>query len=236
MINDMNVKDVIFNRDTISNWTDNQEKQLKELQGDVYDNYRNELIIKQMQIYDFLIVFEENSKYGIKSKGFNQIVIPAIYDSIKPCWSNFFIAEEDGKYGVVSTGYFDYSIVYPVVCDAINPSYIDLLIIQVDGKYGLLKMEGQSIRELVKPMFDEIIRVEEKEVYFLKSNGKLGLYHHDIIINPDFEEIDVPEVFGWIKVKKDNNWGYIGINKEFTTNINEAFLYYPFTLISESFK
>ena len=231
-----NIDDIAFNRNTISNWTENLEKQLRELQGDEYDDYRNELVIKQMQIYDSLIVFDENGKYGLKSKGFNQIVIPAIYDSINPCWSNFFIVEEEGKYGVVSTGYFDYSIVYPIVCDTINPSYIDLLIIQVNGKYGILKMEGQCIRILVETNYDEIIKEEEEEVYIIKKDGKLGLYHHGITIHPQFDEINVPKVFGWIKVKKDDEWGYIGIQKTFTADVAKAFLYYPFNLISDQYE
>ena len=54
IFDDINMEDVTFNRDTISSWTENEEKQLNELQGEEYDNYRNELIIKQMHIYDSL--------------------------------------------------------------------------------------------------------------------------------------------------------------------------------------
>ena len=62
------------------------------------------------------------------------------------------IIEQDGKYGLLSTGYFDSEIVYPIICDSIIASYIDLLIIEVNGKLGLLKMEGQSVRIILKPI------------------------------------------------------------------------------------
>lgn len=225
----------VFNRETISSWTENEEKQLNELQGEEYDNYRNELIIKQMHIYDSLLVFELNGKYGLKSKGFNHIVVQPQYSSIKSCWSNFFVIEQDGKYGLLSTGYFDSEIVYPIICDSIVTSYIDLLIIEVNGKFGLLKMDGRSIRMLIEPICDEIAKHGEEEFILIKKDGKLGFYHHNIIINPQFDDICVPEVFGWVKVKQDGEWGYIGVNKEFTKDVNEAFLYYPFTLIADEY-
>lgn len=235
IFDDIKMDDVAFNRDTISNWTDNEEKQLKQLQGKEYDNYRNELIIKQMHIYDSLVVFEEEGKYGLKSKGFNHIVAQPQYSSIKSCWSKFFIVEQDGKYGLLSTGYFDSEIAYPIICDSIVTSHIDLLIIEVNGKFGLLKMEGRSVRIILKPIYDEIAKHGKEEFIVIKKDGKLGFYHHGIIINPQFDDIYVPEVFGWIKVKKNEEWGYIGVGKEFTKNVNEAFLYYPFILIADEY-
>lgn len=229
------IDDVVFNRNIISEWTENIGKQLNELQGEEYENFKRELIFKQMHIYDSLIVYEENGKKGLRSKGFNHIVVQPQYSSIKSCWSNFFIIEQNGKYGLLSTGYFDSEIVYPIICDSIVASYIDLLIIEVNGKFGLLKMEGQSVRIILKPIYDEIAKYGEEEFILIQKDGKLGLYHHGIVVYPQYDDICVPEVFGWVKVKQDGEWGYIGIDRQFTKNVNEAFLYYPFALIADEY-
>lgn len=228
-------ENIEFNRYTISNWEKQYERQLNELQGDKLDELKRELVLKKMFIFDALVIFEDNGKFGVKSRGFDKVVIPADYDNIKPCASQHFIVEQNGKYGLIQTAYFHNNIVYPIVCDSITYTQHYMQKIQVNGKYGLLRL-NENLRIIVEPVYDSVELLGEDEFYILKKDNKMGIYHHDLVILPEYDEIKLPNVFGWVNVKKDNNWGYIGINKEFTTNINEAFLYYPFTLISESFK
>ena len=228
-------ENIEFNRNSVSNWEKQYERQLNELQGDKLDELKRELVLKKMFIFDALVIFEDNGKYGVKSRGFDKVVIPAEYDSINSCDPKYFIVEQNGKYGLIQTAYFEYKIVYPIICDSITYAKDFMQKIQVNGKYGLLKLD-EDLRVLVEPVYDSIELLGEDEFYILKRDNKLGIYHHGVLILPEYDEIKLPQIFGWVNVKKNNLWGYIGIDKEFTTDVNEAFLYYPFHLISEKYE
>lgn len=227
-------ENIEFNRGSISNWEKQYERQLNDLQGDELEKFKTELFMKKMFIFDALVIFEDNGKFGVKSRGFDKVVIPAEYDSINSCDPKCFIVEQNGKYGLIQTGYFDYKIVYPIVCDSITYAKHLMQKIQVNGKYGLLKLYD-NLRVLVEPVYDSIELFGDDEFYILKRDNKMGIYHHGVVILPEYDEVKLPHVFGWVNVKKDNQWGYIGMNKEFTTDVNEAYLYYPFHLISEKY-
>lgn len=227
-------ENIEFNRGSISNWEKQYERQLNDLQGDELEKFKTELFMKKMFIFDALVIFEDNGKFGVKSRGFDKVVIPAEYDSINSCDPKCFIVEQNGKYGLIRTGYFDYKIVYPIVCDSITYAKHLMQKIQVNGKYGLLKLYD-NLRVLVEPVYDSIELFGDDEFYILKRDNKMGIYHHGVVILPEYDEVKLPHVFGWVNVKKDNQWGYIGMNKEFTTDVNEAYLYYPFHLISEKY-
>ena len=228
-------ENIEFNRDSVSNWEKQYERQLNELQGDKLDELKRELVLKKMFIFDALVIFEDNGKFGVKSRGFDKVIIPADYDSINSCDPKCFIVEQNGKYGLIHTGYFDYKIVYPIVCDSITYAKHLMQKIQVNGKYGLLKLYD-NLRVLVEPVYDSIELFGDDEFYILKRDNKMGIHYHEVVILPEYDEIKLPHVFGWVNVKKSNQWGYIDINKEFTTDVNEAFLYYPFSLISEKYE
>ena len=228
-------ENIEFNRDSISNWEKQYERQLNDLQGDELEKFKTELFMKKMFIFDALVIFENHGKYGVKSRGFDKVVIPAEYDSINSCDPKCFIVEQNGKYGLIHTGYFDYKIVYPIVCDSITYAKHLMQKIQVNGKYGLLKLYD-NLRVLVEPVYDSIELFGDDEFYILKRDNKMGIHYHEVVILPEYDEIKLPHVFGWVNVKKNNQWGYIDINKEFTTDVNEAFLYYPFSLISEKYE
>ena len=228
-------ENIEFNRDTISNWEKRFERTLNDLQGDELEKFKDELFMKKMFIFDALVIFEDNGKYGVKSRGFDKLVIPAEYDSIRSCDPKYFIVEQNGKFGLIQTGYFDYNIVYPIVCDSITYTKYFMQKIKVGGKYGLLKLD-ENLRIIVDPVYDSIELFGDDEFYLLKKDNKMGIYHHEVMILPMYDEIKLPHVFGWVNVKKNNQWGYIGIDKEFTTHVNEAFLYYPFSLISERYE
>ena len=228
-------ENIEFNRDSVSNWEKQYERQLNELQGDELKKFKTELFMRKMFIFDALVMLEDNGKFGVKSRGFDKVVIPTEYDSIKSCAPQYFIVEQNGKFGLIHTGYFDYNIVYPIVCDSITYAKNFMQKIQVNGKYGLLRL-NENLRIIVEPIYDSIEFFGDDEFYLLKKDNKMGIYHNGVVILPEYDEIKLPHVFGWVNVKKNNQWGYIGINKEFTTNVNEAFLYYPFNLISEKYE
>lgn len=233
---EINTDENIFNRDTISNWEKQYESQLKELKGDELDKLKSELEIKKMYIFDELIRFEDNGKFGIKSRGFNKIIVPAEYEQIKGSWENVFPVKKNGKYGLIRVGFFNYEIIYPMICDDITftPNY--LWRIEVNRKFGLLENDEQSFKIISEPVFDSIESCQHDSCNILTRNGKKGIYHNGVLINPEYDEIELPHFFGWIKFKNNNVWGYIGLNKEYTTNVDEAFFYYPFMLMEDSYE
>ena len=83
-------ENVKFNREAISNWEKQYERLLNELQGDALEKFKTELFMKKMFIFDALVIFEDNGKYGVKSRGFDKVVIPAEYDSINSCDPKYF--------------------------------------------------------------------------------------------------------------------------------------------------
>ena len=127
-----NNDNILFNRETISNWENKYEKELNELQGEELKKFKTELFMKAMYIFDALVIFENKGKYGVKSRGFDKIVVPAEYDNIYACTPHFFVVEQNKKYGLIHTGYFDYKIVYPIVCDSITYAKHMMQKIQMD--------------------------------------------------------------------------------------------------------
>lgn len=183
-----NNDNILFNRETISNWENQYEKELNELQGEELKKFKTELFMKAMYIFDALVIFENKGKYGVKSRGFDKIVVPAEYDNIYACTPHFFVIEHNKKYGLIQTGYFDYKIVYPIVCDSITYAKHMMQKIQVNGKYGLLKLDD-NLRVIVEPIYDSIELLGDEEFYLLKKDHKMGIYHHDVVILPEYEEI-----------------------------------------------
>ena len=58
-------ENIEFNRDTISNWEKRFERPLNDLQGDELEKFKDELFMKKMFIFDALVIFEDNGKYGV---------------------------------------------------------------------------------------------------------------------------------------------------------------------------
>ena len=48
----------------------------------------------------------------------------------------------------------------------------------------------------------------------------------DIFIPPLYDGFFIPEVFGWIRVCKEGEWGYLDVNNEFTPDESKAYLCY----------
>ena len=48
----------------------------------------------------------------------------------------------------------------------------------------------------------------------------------DIFIPPVYDGFFVPEVFGWIRVCKDGEWGYLDVDNEFTPDESKPYLCY----------
>lgn len=73
--------------------------------------------------------------------------------------------------------------------------------------------------------YDDIIEQYENRYAILKKDNKCGLWSYDCFIPPVYEDVFIPEVLGWIMVKKDGEWGYIDENNDYTNDMDKAFLF-----------
>ena len=60
----------------------------------------------------------------------------------------------------------------------------------------------------------------------IKKGDKLGVFIDGHIVPPLYDGVFVPEVFGWIRVCKNGEWGYLDVDNEFTADVDMAYLCY----------
>jgi hypothetical protein len=60
----------------------------------------------------------------------------------------------------------------------------------------------------------------------IKKGDKLGVFLEGHIVPPLYDGVFVPEIFGWVRVCRNGEWGYIDINGDYTADANEAYLSY----------
>ena len=177
---------------------------------------------------DFIHKVYKNGKEGVKNDFLNYFIVPPIFDKVLcefNCGYNY-IVTIDGKYGIVQSNNNGF-LVLPCIYNKIETlkGFEDIVKIELDGKFGIVCLYGGDFARItIEPIYDLI---EEANCGFLilKKNGKYGLYKYGYILPADYERIFIPVVLGWVKVLKDSVWGYVDADKNFTTDINKAYLY-----------
>ena len=146
------------------------------------------------------------------------------------------------KYGLVKATEKGGNMIIPVVADEITPmeeffndEYLFGLgfIIRVGNQYGFA--DDNAI--ILYPEFDRIIYTPRKITPYLttEKDGKYGMHLEEYTIPAEYDEIRLPEVMGWVKVRKGNTWGFIDAYGAFTEDIQQAYImdynigdiYYP---------
>lgn len=179
-------------------------------------------------INEYIRTICKNGKEGVINLFLNCYIIPPIFDKVLcevNCGYNYIVAI-GGKYGIVQSNN-NGSLVLPCIYDNIEPlnKFEDIVKIELDGKYGVVCLYGGDFARItIEPIYDLI---EEANCGFiiLKKNGKYGLYKYGYILPTEYERIFIPVVLGWVKVLKDGVLGYIDIDRNFTSDINKAYLY-----------
>lgn len=177
---------------------------------------------------EFTHTVSENSKVGVINLFMNCYIVPPFFDKILcevNCGYNYIVAI-GGKYGIVQSNN-NGSLILPCIYDNIEPlnRFEDIVKIELDGKYGVVCLYGGDFARItIEPIYDSI---EETDSGFiiLKKSGKYGVYKSGYILPAEYERIFIPVVLGWVKVLKDSVWGYVDADKNFTTDINKAYLY-----------
>lgn len=177
---------------------------------------------------DFIHTVQENGKEGVKNDFFNHWIVPPIFDKIvdETNASLNYIVMDNGKYGIIQSDGKG-TLVCPCIYDQIEPlsNFGDWVKITLNDKYGIIELYGGDFaRVRVEPMYDDIQETDGGYV-ILKKNSKCGLFKYGYVLPTEYERIFIPTVMGWIKVMKNGVWGYVDTNKEFTEDMNKAFLH-----------
>jgi hypothetical protein len=98
---------------------------------------------------------------------------------------------------LIRIGFINYEIVYPIICEDITLTSNYLWEIQLNGKFGLLENDDKSIKIISNPIFDSIDSDQYKSYNIITKNGEKGIYHHDVLIEPEYDEIIIPQFLGW---------------------------------------
>ena len=223
-----------FTREIISQFFE-KEKELRGLSGkerSIYElKYKFELQYYK-QVYEDFSLFEENGKWGVKSNVFGLVTLAPIYDEVLDlCSDNPFTytvckVRLGNKYGCVCPDKNGGRMILPPIYDDVMSlndywgaeTINDKIIIKQDGKYGL----SCGYRVDLEPVYDKISLLDND--YFLtEKDGKFGLLGSSVSIPAEYDEIQVPEIMGWIKAKKGNVWGYFDVDGHFTEDISKAF-------------
>ncbi len=176
-------------------------------------------------------LFTENGKMGMKNNVFGTVLIPPIYDEIPHIVAKryYAVAINENKYGIVKAdgkGTIIFPFIYDFICELSADYYVGVYCVTLNGKQGIVSVCRDITRTEVEPEYDLIEHIWDSHFTLLKKDNKCGLWSYDHFIPPIYDDVFVPEVLGWVMVKKDGEWGYIDENNDYTKDMGKAFLYH----------
>lgn len=214
-----------------------KEKELRELSGKERNAYRLRHIMGlrcYKSMYHDLSPFEENGKWGVKNNVFDLVTLAPIYDEVQPFCTDeafdytFYKVKSGDKYGCVHFNKNGGKMIVPPIYDDVmtlddylgEETYEDdvTIVIKQNGKYGI--SYGSQVD--LEPVYDKIT-LKDYDYLLTEKNGKFGLSGKGIRIPAEYDEIQVPEIMGWIKARKGDVWGYFDVDCHFTEDVSKAF-------------
>ncbi|MCI8654319.1 MAG: WG repeat-containing protein [Clostridia bacterium] len=178
------------------------------------------------------IIFEREEKYGIMSTD-KTILIRPQYDSIKELENGMFVAEKDGKKGIIdikneeklpfsynTVSYNQKADLYIAEDTENKTSIIDRdFNIKLIGTLSEFNEENEYIRMRIEDKYEYYnFRCEEKEntevlkgnTLFLKQeNGKYGYVNkkEEMVVDYQYDDATEQNRYGYVAVKKNGLWG-----------------------------
>ena len=180
-------------------------------------------------IFDKKVIYKNKltDKMGLRLYITMTDLIPPKYDELYNILGNVYVYRLNGKYGFVLADGKGKELCPPIY-DEIKKteSYDVVALVRIGEKWGVMNCYNDEIP--TNPEYDEIIEGGH-HCYLkllLKKGAKVGVQMDDIFIPPIYDGFFIPEVFGWIRVCKDGEWGYLDVNNEFTPDESKAYLCY----------
>lgn len=218
---------------------DNQDR-LNELFDD-YSSFLNKLSFRKLKetvqveelegesVFDKKIIYKDklSGKVGLRLYITATDLIPARYDGLQYIAGDEFVYQLNGKYGFVLADGKGTELCPPVYDEIKKAECMDhIMLVRTGEKWGVVDFHKKDIPTALE--YDEIIESEHHLDFklLLKKGSKLGVYMNDIFVPPLYDGLYVPEIFGWIRVCKDGEWGYLDVNNEFTLDESRACLCY----------
>lgn len=158
-------------------------------------------------------------------------LIPPIYDELQYMSDNIYCYRLNRKYGFVLANGKGTELCPPLYDEVKKVKDFNLLLVRIKQKWGIIRINEKDYPTELN--YDEIIE-RERDLgieFLIKKGDKLGVFIDGDIVPPIYDGIFVPEVFGWIRVCKDGEWGYLDVNNEFTSDISEAYLCYVLGMV-----
>ena len=181
------------------------------------------------EVFDKIVIYRNtiSHKVGLRHYLTTKDLIPSQYDELHPISISECCYKLNGKYGFVLADGKGTKLCLPLY-DEIRrvESAENIIVVRIGDKWGVVNLLTESFPTELE--YDEIIEGEHRLDFklLIKKDGKIGVYMEDVFIPPIYDGLFVPEVFGWIRVRQGDEWGYIDVNDNFTPNIEEAYLCY----------
>ena len=155
-------------------------------------------------------------------------LIPPRYDELMDMNGHMFCYRQNGKYGLVLADGKGTELCPPLYDEIVKMKYLEGdVLVRIGQKWGVVNcFQPRFPTELE---YDELIERERNWSceYLIKKGDKLGVFIDGHIVPPVYDGVFVPEVFGWVRVLHNGEWGYLDVRNEFTADVNDAYLCFP---------
>ena len=152
-------------------------------------------------------------------------LIPPRYDELIHMDNHMFCYRLNGKYGMLLADGKGTELCPPRYDEIVNmESLAGYALVRIGQKWGIANYYQSSFPTELE--YDELMESERSWgcEYLIKKGDKLGVFIDGHIVPPVYDGAFVPEVFGWIRVYKNGEWGYLDVDNEFTADVDKAYL------------
>jgi hypothetical protein len=186
-------------------------------------------VLENGNVFDKMVIYANKltKKVGLRLYVTMTDLIPPKYDELYHILGNEYAYRLNDKYGFVLADGKGTELCPPIYDEIKKTECSDFIaLVRIGEKWGVTHFYDNEIP--TNPEYDEIIEGKHHWYFklLLKKEGKVGVQMDDIFIPPLYDGFFVPEVFGWIRVCKDGEWGYLDVNNEFTPDESKAYLCY----------
>ena len=170
-----------------------------------------------------------STKVGLQLGIVEMDLIPPRYDELA-CMDDYgcvFSYRLNGKYGLVLADGKGTELCPPLYDEIVKMDYPEgYVLVRIGQKWGFADYGKQDFPTHLE--YDELMKKERSfsGEMLIKKGDKLGVFFEGHIVPPLYDGVFVPEIFGWVRVCKNGEWGYIDINGDYTADANEAYLSY----------
>ena len=154
-------------------------------------------------------------------------LIPPRYDELIDMngYGHLLFYKLNGKYGMVRADGKGTELCPPLYDEIVGMEYLEgYVVVRIGQKWGFANYHKLDFPTELE--YDELIEKEcgwGKE-FLIKKGDKLGVFIDGHIVPPLYDGVFVPEIFGWVRVCKNGEWGYLDVDNEFTADVDKAYL------------